>query len=454
MDHTVPRRFDSHPGGAIEPGRPRSITPRVQGAPLRISAPSWRPIRQASRSVCCVDAIVPCYNYGRYLRDCVDSITSQAGVDVRVLIIDDCSTDESCEVGTRLAAEDPRVTYRRHAQNMRHIATYNEGLEWASNEYTLLLSADDMLLPGALSRATRLMEDNPRIGFAFGRNLRLKDGEPAVQPPTNSGEFDARIWNGFTWLKFVCRDRSTFMDSPEVLVRTRMYKELGGYRPDLPHTADVDLWLRFAAHSDVGEMDAYQAYYRLHQNNMHGSLAPSAVQSLEHWQAAYEAFFAHSGSRLPDEAQFRRWAADSVARMALSAAYSSKYKRDSGIRHKLVDLAGRASPAVKSVSGRFRAGYAGGRIRQPWATRKLLGAPVYLFRRLVVHAWQAIRLCASGDALGASFEGGRSWGHATLVAEAWSRTLSGSGRSTAAGDFRQVRVTLDGVVDISGGASR
>jgi GT2 family glycosyltransferase len=392
-----------------------------------------------------VDAIVPCYNYGRYLRDCVESVTSQAGVDVRVLIIDDASTDNTCEVGARLASEDARVSYRRHPENLKHIATYNEGLAWAKHDYTLLLSADDMLLPGALFRATRLMEVNPQIGFVFGRNVRLTDGEPIDRTPVTSSEFNARIWNGLAWLRFVCRERSTFIDSPEVLVRTRMYKDLGGYRPELPHTADVEMWLRLAAHGDVGEIDANQAYYRIHQNNMNKSLAPSAVQSLEHWQAAYEAFFAHSGCRLPDEAQFRGWAADSIGRMALSAAFTSKYRRDSEICRKLIDLARRASPALESAPGRFAAGLASGRIRQPWATRKIFGAPVYLFRRVIVHGWQGIRLTLSADPLGAAFEAGRFCGHATLILKAWLNKLSRSSTQEINSDCQRVRVSADRV---------
>ena len=59
-----------------------------------------------------VDVVVPCYNYGRYLRACVDSILTQRDVDVRILIIDDMSNDSSEEVGRALAREDARVTYR------------------------------------------------------------------------------------------------------------------------------------------------------------------------------------------------------------------------------------------------------------------------------------------------------------------------------------------------------
>src|SRR5437879_6166396 len=109
-----------------------------------------------------VDVVVPCYKYGHFLHECVGSVLAQDGVEVRVLIIDDDSPDDSAAVAAGLAAGDDRVGFRRHATNRGHIATYNEGLlGWAEGDYALLLSADDVLTPGALGRATRLMDAHP-----------------------------------------------------------------------------------------------------------------------------------------------------------------------------------------------------------------------------------------------------------------------------------------------------
>jgi len=85
--------------------------------------------------VASVDVVVPCYNYGRYLKRCVESLLAKENLDVRVLIIDDCSTDDSAQVGAALASADRRVQFRRHDKNLGHIATYNEGLlGWAEAE--------------------------------------------------------------------------------------------------------------------------------------------------------------------------------------------------------------------------------------------------------------------------------------------------------------------------------
>src|SRR5262245_4914881 len=107
-----------------------------------------------------VDVIIPCYNYARYVGDCARSVLDQPGVDVRVLIIDDASSDDTPTVGRELAA-DPRIEFRRHKQNIGHIATYNEGIEWTSGDYLLLISADDMLAPGAVARAAAVMDRHP-----------------------------------------------------------------------------------------------------------------------------------------------------------------------------------------------------------------------------------------------------------------------------------------------------
>ncbi len=92
-----------------------------------------------------IDVVVPCYNYARFLRPCVESVLSQQHVDIRMLIIDDASSDDTELLAHGLVAQDQRVQFRRHASNLGNIATYNEGIEWAAGDYFLLLSADDYL---------------------------------------------------------------------------------------------------------------------------------------------------------------------------------------------------------------------------------------------------------------------------------------------------------------------
>jgi glycosyltransferase involved in cell wall biosynthesis len=215
----------------------------------------------------CVDAIVPCYNYGRFLRECVESILDQP-VDVRVLIIDDASSDETPQVAADLAARDRRVEVVSHAVNRGNIATFNEGLAWASADYTLLISADDFLVPGSLLRACKLMDEHPDVGFVYGRVFRwhVDEPRPCYQPSPQGSKFT--IISNYQFVSMMCAEGNQIA-SPEVLVRTSLQRRIGGYRQDLPNWADFMTWMTLASKANVGYIDDYQAYYRIHGSSMH-----------------------------------------------------------------------------------------------------------------------------------------------------------------------------------------
>jgi glycosyltransferase involved in cell wall biosynthesis len=214
-----------------------------------------------------VDVVVPCYNYGHLLEPCVRSVLAQEEVDVRVVIVDDASTDTTEQAGRRLAAADARVEYRRNDVNRGQIATCNDALAKLTGEYCLLLSADHILTPGSLMRATRVMTAHPEVGLTYGRDITFTHA-----PPVGAARLAAycghRIMGYREFLDRSCRLGHTPIQSPTAVVRTSLHRQIGNYLPEFPHTANTEIWLRMAAHSAVCELDADQAFRRLHANNM------------------------------------------------------------------------------------------------------------------------------------------------------------------------------------------
>jgi glycosyltransferase involved in cell wall biosynthesis len=251
-----------------------------------------------------VSVVIPCYNYGHYLHEAVSSVLDdQPGVDVRVLVIDDASPDGSGEVAEQIASRDTRVQVRLHSTNRGHIATYNEGLlEWADGDYCVLLSADDRLTPGALTRAAKLLDRNPGVAFVFGRAVPFTTGSPL--PPARTGLRGWSVWPGELWLERRFRQSRTHISSPEVVVRTAMQKRVGGYDHRLTHAGDQEMWLRLAANGDVGYLSGVdQAYYRRHGQNM--SVAYTPLMTLEQYRLAFESVLERYGHRLSDPERLR-----------------------------------------------------------------------------------------------------------------------------------------------------
>jgi glycosyltransferase involved in cell wall biosynthesis len=274
-----------------------------------------------------VDVVIPCYNYARYLPGCANSVLSQSEVDVRVLVIDDASSDETPIVGQKLAAANHAVQFRRHERNKGHIATYNEGLlEWSTGDYVVLLSADDMLAPGALSRAVQVMEADTRIGMVYGRTIHFN--QEAELPKVDARTFAYKRWSGTEWLERRCRAGKNVITSPEVVVRGSIQRAVGGYRPELPHAGDLEMWLRIAAVSDIAYIQHVpQAFYRVHAGSMMRTVFSGNVIDLHQRRAVFDAFFRYHSQVIPDAERLHENVRRSLAQEALWDACRA-YDRD------------------------------------------------------------------------------------------------------------------------------
>jgi glycosyltransferase involved in cell wall biosynthesis len=214
-----------------------------------------------------VTVVIPCYNYGRFLDQAVGGALDQPGVDVDVIIVDDASPDGSREIAEQLAADDARVSVIPHSINRGHIATYNDGLAAASGEYVTLVSADDVLAPGALSRATALFRSFPDVGLVYGSVVRFSGPKP---PPPAAEQVIWRVWPGLEWAQLAYSAGRNPLFSPEAVLRSDVQQCIGGYQTDEPHAGDFAMWLRAAAVAGVGFVGgADHAHYRDHGQNMH-----------------------------------------------------------------------------------------------------------------------------------------------------------------------------------------
>lgn len=290
-----------------------------------------------------IDVIVPCYNYGRFLRQCTQSVLQQDGLSIRILIIDDASTDGSVDEAWAIAREDSRVQVIAHSENQGHIATFNEGIEWVEASYMLLLSADDLVAPGALSRAVAAMEAHPQIAFTCGRAIRFSKLEELEQEAAGTGALT--IVPGQDFIRRLCINPINPVETVTAVVRTAVQKRIGGYCPALPHAGDMEMWLRCAAQGAVGEIDAVQGFARMHGSNMRN--AYYGPQIMADYRQRYDAFSYFFGAHpaLPDGQTLRRQAAASLAHQMV---WEASCAIDNGRPHaELIAFAGELWPGVR-----------------------------------------------------------------------------------------------------------
>ncbi|HTR73907.1 MAG TPA: glycosyltransferase family A protein [Solirubrobacterales bacterium] len=300
-----------------------------------------------------VAVVVPCYGYAEELRGCVASVLAQRGVEVRVLIVDDASPDATPEAACLLMEGDERVEYRRHLSNAGLIATANDGLGWAIEaDYVVLISADDLLAPGALHRAVEVMEARPEVGMVYGRTPYFETGRR--RPRLGRRWWGTTVWPGARWIELRCRSGHNCISSPEVVVRASVQATVRGYDPACRHASDLNMWLRIAAIADVAYIRGKaQALYRVHADSMlRGMLNGSggAVVDLRERLAAFERFFAVAPRDGLDLVALERTVRRALARQALWQASRGTDRDDPDVPvDELVAFALETCPEARSL---------------------------------------------------------------------------------------------------------
>lgn len=256
-----------------------------------------------------VSVVIPCFDYAAYVRDAVESALAQEGVEVEVIVVDDCSTDDSVAVVRACAERDARVRLIAQPVNRGAVETFNAGLAEVRGEYVVRLDADDLLTPGSLARAVALAEAFPEVGLVYGHPLHFGGGElPAPRLRARTWT----VWPGREWLRARCATAVNVITSPEVLMRRSVVDRVGGQRP-LAHTHDMEMWLRIAAVSDVAYVEgADQAWHREHEGSL-SSRVDAALGDLVDRRDAFRTLFAWSPPHLPETEELRALADRALA---------------------------------------------------------------------------------------------------------------------------------------------
>ena len=199
---------------------------------------------------------MPSLNQSGFIERSIRSVLSQAGVDLELIVVDGGSTDGTQRLLTRLAREaQGRLRWVSEADGGPAQAV-NKAIGLSSHDMIGWLNADDVYTPGALERAARALQTNPRWLMVYGHANHIDECDqvigayPTLMPSAGMEKFADGC--------FICQ--------PTVLFRKAMVHVLGLLDEGLRAAFDFEWWLRlFKAHPQrVGFVDAAQAASRLH----------------------------------------------------------------------------------------------------------------------------------------------------------------------------------------------
>ncbi|MEK7188133.1 MAG: glycosyltransferase family A protein [Patescibacteria group bacterium] len=197
-----------------------------------------------------ISIIIPCFNYGRYLPEAIQSVLEQTYQDFEIIVVDDGSTDlETKRIIAGISHPKIRVITQ---ENKGLPATRNTGIREARGEYIVPLDADDKLAPTYLEKCMWMMERNPSLDFVYTAAQTFGDYEYLWFE-----EYDAK--------ELLKRNFIT----ATALYRKKDWEKVGGYDESFVAYEDWDFWLRFLKNDIFGALLPEPLFlYRKHRPSM------------------------------------------------------------------------------------------------------------------------------------------------------------------------------------------
>jgi glycosyltransferase involved in cell wall biosynthesis len=189
-----------------------------------------------------VSVIIPAYNRCAMLLEAIDSVLAQSAAAFELIVIDDGSTDGTAEFLARLnkAILIERLEHRGPA------AARNRGVALASAPLIAFLDSDDLWSPTKLERQLAFMRANPGCAISQTGEIWIRNGRrvnPAIRHRKRAGDI------------FVDSLRTCLISTSAVMMRTDLFRSLGGFDEIMSAAEDYDLWLRILIDHEAGLLD-------------------------------------------------------------------------------------------------------------------------------------------------------------------------------------------------------
>ena len=181
-----------------------------------------------------VSVIVPTYNRADRLERALNSIVSQTCQDFELIVVDDGSTDKT----SQLMKSFPKAQYFYIKKNSGVSKARNVGLAFAKGELICFLDSDDLWKEKKIQIQSLWLENNKDSQICYTDEIWIRNGV-RVNPMNRHRKYSGDIFRHCLGLCIV---------SPSsVMIRAKLFDEIGNFDESLPACEDYDLWLRIAS---------------------------------------------------------------------------------------------------------------------------------------------------------------------------------------------------------------
>jgi len=238
-----------------------------------------------------VSVCIPNYNYGHFVGEAIQSVLNQTFTDFELIIVDDCSNDNSISVIRSF--RDSRIRFYRNDKNIGRLRNINKCISLARGSYVTILPSDGMYSSDSLAKRVQVLDLNPQVGLVFC-SAKIIDEKGVILREYRPFE-NNQIMHGEKFFKILILGNRIL--TLTALVRRECYIKLGAFNREVASgSRDWEMWLRICLNYDIAYINQPLAYERKHPDNISSYRGHTTIVGINQYKIVKAIF-----SNLPKE---------------------------------------------------------------------------------------------------------------------------------------------------------
>ena len=198
-----------------------------------------------------VSVLMTSYNREKYIAEAIESVLASTYQNYELIIVDDCSTDNTVSIAKSYAARDARIKVYINEQNLGDYKNRNKAASYAKGNYLKYLDSDDMIMPWGLEVFVYGMNRFPEAALGISSNQQ----ENIIYPQLQSCSDAFRL--------YYYKNKLLSVGPTAAIIRKDVFEQIGGFSGE-NYLGDTQLWFKIAQFSPVVYLPTGLIYWREH----------------------------------------------------------------------------------------------------------------------------------------------------------------------------------------------
>jgi glycosyltransferase involved in cell wall biosynthesis len=222
-----------------------------------------------------VTVVIPTYNRENTIIRALKSVLDQSYTNMEVIIVDDCSTDNT--ISKIKSINDKRVRIIKHNENKGGSAARNTGISLAKGELVAFQDSDDEWLPGKLKKQVDIITQN-RFGVIFTKHNNIRPNGQSSIFPNIDGIKQENLYRNLLY--------ENIIGTPTALIQKKHLQKIRGFDESLPRLQDWDLFIRLSRITNFHLINSVECNAYLQDNSISKDSA-KLIRAIEVFENKY-----------------------------------------------------------------------------------------------------------------------------------------------------------------------